>query len=148
MTIFGLPLILFEVGVEDVGDAEFLRDKEVAGNLITVHGTDSATGDAVTTVPATGKTFFIFAASVNITSIDVVTTHETRAELQNDGAIMDSASIFSSATSDLPTLPKVDFIIVSDSLVGNGSKAYSIDVITNPQSDVVRGTIEGWIEDT
>ncbi len=147
MSIFGLPLILFQVGVdEDVGDAEFLRDKEVAGDLITVSGSSTGTGDAVAFIPATGKTFFIYASAVDFTSINLV-FHENIVELQNNGAIRDTASI--SVDNDGTITPtKVHFIILSDSLVGDAVKSYSIDIITSSQSDLIKGTIEGWIENT
>lgn len=148
MSIFGLPLILFQVGVdEDVGDAEFLRDKEVAGDLINVFGTSLGTGDAVAFVPASGKTFFIYASSVNFTSI-AASQHENIVELQNDGTIRDAVNLFIDDSPGLLSNTKPSFIILSDSLVGDGIKAYSIDVISNPNSDLIKGTIEGWIENT
>ncbi len=132
-----------------LSDLEFLRQKELDGDLIKITGTNSGTGDTVSYVPVTGKTFFLISASLTVESVDpFATQHSVRVELQNDGTTRDGWFHYhDNSPSELSSL-KNDFNMIGDSLVGDSAKAYSIDIISNSFSETIRGTIVGWIEDT
>ncbi len=124
---------------------EFLRDKELAGDLVT--STGLITGAAPLTVafitPAAGKTFFI-AKSSHVFSGNVVGGGIIESELQNDGTVKD----IKRAKVDNVDTVFIDGTIVGDSLVGDGVKTYRIQKTVGIANLDVAATLMGWIQDT
>lgn len=140
---------LMQYGVTS-GDIEFLRRKELDGNLIIATSSNSATGDAASYVPATGKTFFLYAAKFTVGTFFAEGSNPV-CELQNDGTNVETGVIVGNTDTAVGRSianPTYNFIIKGDSLVGDGAKAYTIDIISNAASVTIYGTIIGWLEDT
>jgi len=146
MSIFGLPLILFKVEAEDVGDLEFLRDKQVAGNLLKATATDDAPSPITiaSITPANGKTFFISDSYITVVNQGGASDNAI-AELQNDGVTVDlkRCRLFNNTSFSFG-----HGAIKSDSLIGDGVKVYRIQKTLGLSGFSVIATIQGWIEDT
>jgi len=67
MSIFGLPDLLHQVGV-DVGDLEYIEGKVLAGNYFQESGDINASGNTIEFVVPTGKTAFLIEAGFKLTS--------------------------------------------------------------------------------
>jgi len=133
-------------GGGSLGDLEFLRGKQVAGDLIIAAGNTAAaaTTDVVTVTPAAGKTFFI-ADYNSIIENSTGGAISAQVNLKNDGTIKDSRSCTILLTVSFQTGVAT---IRGDSLVGDGAKVYKIDKTEGGASVEVWSTITGWIEDT
>ncbi len=168
MSIFGLPLILFEAG-EEMGDIEFIRDKSLAGDWISVTGAIDAINDTIEYVPASGKTFFLYEAKIVIGSfkqatgggIATVSNSAVRADLLIDTVVKDKTMIGVSSENDpygsggiggkasgagFGNFGNGKFIAQGLFLVGNASKKVEIKN-TQDNGDAV-ATLSGWIETT
>lgn len=141
------------------GDLEFLRNREKDGDLVTaISGLISATGVAVSFVPASGKTFYLLAARiVRVAGIDLTGNVEwnCQAEVRFDTAIKDYMGWSGSTEEGAGEGPGAGWggdshsIVVGKSLIGDAVKAVDINVIawvSTPQRG--RATIIGWLEDT
>jgi len=135
-------------GGASMGDLEFLRDKELSGDLITLFGkTTLATPVTLAAViPAVGKTFFVSNGKMSITGNGSGVTQQ-KIELQNDGTTMQITEInFDTLNDDFSMVEPL--FIKSDSLVGDGVKEYRIQKVTGAASPTCIGVLEGWIQDT
>lgn len=130
--------------VAGLGDLEFLRDKQLAGDLIVATGTTLAAAPVTVTsiIPASGKTFFI--ANSNYVHEGGGTTDETETQLQNDGVVKDIKRTTLANARDL----FIDGVVIGDSLVGDGAKIYRIQKTVGLAATNTSGTILGWIQDT
>ena len=132
----------------------FLRKKQLSGDLIIVKGSAASVTDICAYTPATGKTFFLYRASVFTKALaNSGATYDWLAELQNDSIVKDyfggagTSNYQNYVTSSANVHPKNESVIQGDSLIGNSTKKYRLylSVVT---SATVYGTIIGWIENT
>jgi len=140
-----------------LADLEFLRQKELDGDLITVTGTFSGTGVAVTFEPATGKTFFLIAARVTrVSGADFGGSVQwnCRAEVRSDAVILDRMGWSGSTEEGAGEGPGVGWggdshsQVAGKSLVGNSVKDFDINIGTLSTGQVGLAALYGWIEDT
>jgi hypothetical protein len=129
-------------------DIEFLRKKSLLGDLIIVNGTRTGTiGEICSYTPATGKTFFLYAAKITRNALGGASINTARAQLKNDITIVDYFETIDVATGG--AWLSESSIIKGDKLVGNGAKKYLLDLtVLSTVTVVVKGTIIGWIENT
>lgn len=128
-----------------LSDLEFLRDKSLAGDLITVNGTTGAVAPVtvLSIIPAINKTFFI--VSHTFTMNNRTTTDVINLKLQNDGVDKDDVVIQHLAQATTVIEGKR---IVGDLLIGDGVRAYRIQKSTGAVNHIAMGTVMGWIQDT
>ena len=116
-----------------LGDLEFLRDKELAGDLLSDSGITSSAGVTIASItPASGKTLFLVSAtgssgagsSQRILRVDGVTIEEPLTDLAGG---------------------TTNFGALVLSLVGDGVKIMDVFNISAVQGV---GFIEGWIQNT
>lgn len=137
MSIFGLPLILFEVGV-DVGDLEFIEGKVLAGDYFQVSGDIDTLASTISFVVPNGRTAFMIEAKIipNNTSGN----NRITAALKIDGTTKDEAEIFRFQAQQLGSTNfggsgfglaenTGKFNVLGLSLVGNGVKTIVIENI-------------------
>ncbi|MCH7697003.1 MAG: hypothetical protein IIB73_12085 [Proteobacteria bacterium] len=67
MSIFGLPDLLHQVGV-DMGDLEYIEGKVLASNYFQVSGDIDALNDTIEFIPASGKTAFMIEAKISMST--------------------------------------------------------------------------------
>ena len=117
-------------------DLEFLKEISDFGEVIIRSGNRSTTGTAVSFVVPDGKTFYFISGFFQIS-----TQTSGSIRLQNDGVtredyvgIAGTVEAFRGAW-QLPT----------DSLIGDGVKAYTIDVTAGAGTNRIGGSIVGYI---
>jgi len=131
-----------------MGDLEFLRDKELAGDIVTATGLNNAVAPVTVTsiTPAAGKTFFLVKATGYI-GTNAAVLSAVQVDIENDGTAKESFdSIIPPLAVNIPS--QIDFGLVADSLVGDGAKIYRIQKVQGIVLVYVSGMIEGWIQDT
>ena len=136
---------LFERG-RRVSDIEFMSVKQFEGKLKKAEGSATGTGTIVSITPATGKTFYLAGAHVQQVATGAVAAYSWHAELKNDTTVVDNVGAQGSATTTLTALPQI-FQLKGDSLVGNSSKTYSINIQANSDSLQLEAMIYGYEED-
>ena len=119
----------------DLPDIAFMRRLSIQGRMRYFQGQVSGAGDIVSFTPANGETFFFLTASVNAETVSA------DIEVLNDGMSRWLQNVHSAVVN----LYSINIGI--DSLVGDGSKAYSIT------SDGFGGALTnasmiGWVENT
>ena len=165
-----LPWVFYQEIIEDadMGDLEFLRDKELAGDLIHIISSEfTANADQITFVPASGKTFFhiksklypvvntIITGAVGSTT----TTSNRRADVEltfdsvlKDALTHDMETTFGSnegaATRSQGNAGQTGQYETNifESMVGDGIK--SIKLTSTNNSGTYRVSLLGWIQDT
>lgn len=146
----GLPLILFQVGgKKKLSDTEFMAIKTFEGKMIKnafeINVPSTTTTIVATIIPANGKTFYHY--KTNQIIIDVIINDSFISRLLNNGVFVDAigGNTSSSVISPLFT----NYTTVSDSMIGNGSIAYTLESFTDESVSVnTKGILQGWIEDT
>lgn len=141
---------------ERLSDLEFLRQKMLSGDLVSVTGNATA-GEIISYVPATGKTFFHISSEIFDASIvgGSGTYRVVIADVKNDVTTIDTmGGSFGQHYSYQATnyggggVSKGKSTIPSK-LVGNSSKKFSVNILSNGSSaGTIYATITGWIEDT
>jgi len=129
-----------------LSDLEFLRDKQLAGDLIIAGGltTGIAPNTCYSVIPANGKTFFMVHANVLI-QIDNATNSICGLELQNDLTVVDPRN---TSVLGLSSLVIDSLGSPGDSLVGDGVKLYRLQKTVGANFVRMSGHMEGWIQDT
>ncbi len=169
MSIIGLPLILFEAGA-DLGDLEFQRDLELAGDLVHLLSSEfTGNADQITFVPANGDTFFhimskLYPVTNSIamaTANNSVTTTNRRAdvELTFDSSLKDVLTHdFESVNGTVPNSGTVRSgagsagkagqyeTNIIESMVGDGIK--SIKLTSTNNVGTYRVSLRGWVQTT
>lgn len=133
------------VSAAGLGDLEFLRDKELAGDLIISTGTTTAAAPITITsiIPAVGKTFFI-ASSAHVHADNNVGPEVIESTLQNNGVNKDIKTNTVGNTNQLFLMG----VVAGDSLVGDGAIVYRIQKTVGAIGTKISATITGWIQDT
>lgn len=151
MSIFGLPLIMFQVpsGV-DMGDLEFIQTKVDAGNYFQVSGDINTINDTIEFVVPSGKTAYMIEAKITMNTNPSIlmpeggesngTNDQVVADLKIDGVQKSKAKIGaqagarnlasgSSSSQGAGLAPHGDspFNVLGLSLVGNGVKVIEIE---------------------
>jgi len=129
-----------------LSDIEFMSVKQFEGKLKKVQGAATATGTITSFTPATGKTFYLAGAQIQMIGNTPTTDWNWNAELKNDTTVVDVVGSSGSAAFATYALP-LKFELKGDSLVGNSSKTYSINVVSNSDSVNLEAMIYGYIED-
>jgi len=127
-----------------LGDLEFLRDKELAGDMILSNVAKTVIGVGASIIPAIGKTFFHVKSHLSPVGI---ASNNTRAELRNDGTRID-AMAYSSNNAVPDSTPGDSKVGVADSLIGDGAKAFDINIISLTGAPTINTSMQGWIQDT
>ncbi len=143
-----------------MGDLEFLRDKENAGDMIKLTSSFTNVGVTISYIPPIGKTFFLISARV-IRIAGVLSTSDRQwnceANIKSDIDIIDRLGWSGSTEESAGEGPGAGWggdsktVILSASLIGNGVKEFTIDIITlTSTADGHKGiaTLTGWIEDS
>jgi hypothetical protein len=154
-------------GAGSLSDIEFVRQKALDGDWITVTGAINALNDTIEYQPATGKTFFLYSAKIvmnaNLAAVasfnaTQTATDLTTAELKIDTVTVDTAHIgFSEKVSSSSpggagggggygVNSESHFDCLGQSLVGDSSKVVEIENVLDSGS--ATATLSGWIEDT
>lgn len=150
-----------------VSDLQFIRQKAIDGDWITVTGAINAVNDTIEYIPANGKTFFLYDASIvmnanpgAVGNINATTssTDQTVAALKVDTVTKDTAKI-GMATRAGASAPnnagsgsgfglqsKCHFNTLGLILVGDGIKKVEVENILDGGS--ADANLSGWIEDT
>lgn len=128
-----------------MGDLEFLRDKQLSGDLVSSTGTILAAAPATicSITPAIGKTFFL----INVEQFfvdDGGGSNMMTTEIQNNGVNKQTSIIRAPNYTSF----RVPSAIKGDSLIGNGIKIYRIQKIIGVVNTRVTATMQGWIQDT
>lgn len=169
MSIFGLPLILFQVpsGV-DMGDLEFIEGKVLAGDYFQVSDNIDALNDLIEFEPATGKTAFLIEAKIspktnisiptNAFGSSVTISDQVIADLIIDAVVKDKTGIGgsgnawggngtgASGSGARSHTPNGQFNVLGLSLVGNSSKKIQIKNVLDAGSAFA--TMSGYLIDT
>lgn len=168
MSIFGLPLILFQVGEISLSDLQFIQDRIDAGEWLESHGAINSIGNKITIIPASGKTLYMFRAKIIITGHvtpanstengSTTTKNEVEAEFKVNGIQKDTANTgFSSKTDGGAAAGRATsnaygqtgdgkFDVLGLSLIGDGIKEVAIEnTVDDGNADA---TMSGWIKTT
>lgn len=150
-----------------MGDIEFIRQKTLDSNWITVTGAIDAVTNEITYTPASGKTFFLYEAKITMNKNNIAVgsfnatqtiTDQTTAELKIDNVTVDtghiglSEKVSSSAPSNagggggFGLNSESRFLCQGQYLVGDAAKNISIENVDDDGS--CTATMTGWIEDT
>lgn len=133
-------------GAASLGDLEFLRDKELSGDILKASATGTTIGVLTSIIPAAGKTFFYLGYQVNPESgTQQGSIHRVRnnavircgTTMKNGGGAANSQT-----NSDNGDGMKIDV------LVGDGVLVYDIHVFRIDTGSAIRGFLHGWIQDT
>lgn len=127
-----------------LGDLEFLRGKQLAGDLLTSTGSTSAVGPVTITsiIPANLKTFYL--AKSRLTTAEKGAAGPIVCQTQNDGVNKEEFSI--EITVDRTTEHAGQ--LAGDSLIGDGARIYRMQKVTGVNLISCNGFLEGWVEDT
>lgn len=132
--------------VAALGDIEFLRDKQLSGDLIILTGIGVAVAPTtvLSTTPASGKTYFVAKASYFIEN-NKGTAEEVDLETQNDGTVKDlkATKQLANATMNFGLSANI-----GDSMVGDGAIIYRVQKVTGAVNTGPHATLTGWIQDT
>jgi len=134
-----------------LGDLEFLRDKELAGDLVSSSIFSSAnspvTGAVI--IPAAGKTFFIAGHSSILINNTGSSRTEGRTLLENNTVTVyvDVAFLNGNGTDNVVHVGSPN-VIKGDSLVGDGAVEYRQRKTVGLANFNFATTIMGWIQDT
>lgn len=154
-----------------ISDLEFIRKKILSGDWITVTGAIDAITNEIAYTPATGKTFFLYQASISMktnptasstTSSNgtVVSNDQIVAALKVNTVVKDTVKIgmaTQASARDYSTsagagdgsgfgVSSKSYFTWHGSLVGDGAKKVTIENILDDGSAIA--TLEGWIENT
>lgn len=134
---------------------EFLREKELEGNLVTLTAVKSSTtGVKITYTVPSGKTFFLLKASFCIVDQPGATLlGALEVVLKMNAVIIDTmgnggGSNTVSASGSAANIFKTETSIIGKSLVGDGTKTVVVEVIANAIANNLVPTLLGWVEDT
>ena len=117
----------------DLPDLTFLRALSVQGRLVFLQGELTGTAQADIT-PPTGQTFFFFKGYF----LNRSTANQSDLEIQNDGNVRWAARLLAGNNN-------IEEISFMDSLVGNGTKTFTISHIN---TGIMQFSIYGWNENT
>lgn len=101
MSIFGLPLILYQVpSGDDMGDLEFIQEKVLEGNYFQVSGDIDTLADTIEYIVPNGFTAFLIEAKIISTghTSGGTTKNMVGAELKVDGVIKDTTNVGTATT--------------------------------------------------
>ena len=123
---------------------EKLAVEMIAGNgsIIKTDRTGS-TGVLGSIVPAIGKTFILYGASVSVRGI--ASANAVQFDLRNDGTIRESLK--GNVITGIERFNE-KFLTTGDALIGDGVKAYDINVSATDANYQLSTTIEGYVQDT
>jgi len=134
-------------GVAGLGDLEFLRDKELAGDLLTATNSRTSIGTNAVIIPASGKTFFFVTAGVAYH--ENALNAQSSTEIQNNTVRIDFLIIASDDAAGNEGGNRVDRTSVQgNSLVGNGVLEFRHEIIATATTNIILSMIQGWIQDT
>ena len=121
--------------VDSTTDLAFLKQIHDGVRLITSEGSRSTDGEMASIVPLNGETFYLLGGKYQIQ-----TTGGGRMELNNDGVIRERYN------AEINDIVKGAWVITTDSLRGNGTKAYTVDLFNESGTTAVSGSIFGYVQ--
>ncbi len=116
-------------------DQVFLKRIHDEGRFRTSEGARSTDGIMASIVPLNGETFYLLGGKFQLQ-----TTGGGRIELNNDGVIRERYG------AEINGIVKGAWVITTDSLIGDGIKAYTVDLTNESGASAVSGSIFGYIE--
>jgi len=167
MSIFGLPLIMYQVpSAVDMGDLEFIQTKVLAGDYFQVSGAINVVNDTIEFIVPNLKTAFLIEAKITIPLNPTISitiggggrTDMVTADLKIDGAIKSKAQIGVSGQAAISagddagggagfgTQSESRFNVLGLSLVGNGVKVIEIENVIDDGSAFAE--MSGYLIDT
>ncbi len=174
MSIFGLPLIMYQVPEvdDDMGDLEFIQTKVLAGDYFQESGDINAITNTIEFIVPNGKTAFMIEAKIIITthpSLAVTGTGQAtsqqknvvQAQLKIDSVVKDTTNIGTQSMSDTRTgvnsaiiriasgngsLGDGKFNVLGLSLIGDGVKV--IEIENTIDDGAAFATLSGYLIDT
>ena len=157
-----LPNILFQVGVVDMGDLEFIQEKVIAGDYFQVSGNIDALNDTIEFIVPNGKTAFMIEAKIMtptiLPALDAPTDdrNSVMASLKLDSIEKDRTitgfthQIGGSGNADnanaMVQVSDGRFNVLGLSLVGDGIKKIEIENIEDEGTAVA--VMSGYLIDT
>jgi len=166
MSIFGLPDLMHQVGVVDMGDLEFIQTKVLAGDYFQVSGNINTLNDTIEFIVPSVKTAFLIEAKIVITthvtpasrtasSGTTTTKDQVAADLKIDSVIKDKTNMgFSSVAANaigsvftsnnaIGDIGDGKFNVLGLSLVGNGIK--KIEIVNTLDDGSAFATMSGYL---
>ena len=116
-------------------DQAFLKTIHDEGRFRIDEGARSTDGTMASIIPLNGETFYLLGGKYQIQ-----TTGGGRIELNNDGVIRERYG------AEINGIVKGAWVITTDSLIGDGIKAYTVDLTNESGASAVSGSIFGYIE--
>jgi len=148
MSIFGLPLIMFQSIGDDVGDLEYIEGKVVSGDYFQVSGDINNPGNKIEFIVPSGKTAFLIEAKITISTninissdlnTNITTNNQIIADLKIDNIQKSKAKIGISANVNISSAANAGggagvsmgssskFNVLGLSLIGDGVKKIEIE---------------------
>lgn len=142
MSIFGLPLILFQVGKKGrkLSDTEFLSIKEFDGKIVTNTGVRTTVGDIVSLTANIGKDMYL--ASAKITLLGVGGNIETaNIVLKINGVIIEQTDL----GADIATFP---YQFQTKGVKVLAGQIIKLEILSVSLTPLVYGNLQCFEEDT
>lgn len=127
-----------------LGDLEFLRDKELSGDLILSQSLLVGSGVGASVTPASGKTFFFVKANL---SFDDESGTTVVADVRNNAVIIDTMA-YRFVVGAPVSSPSESHVGVGDSLVGDGVLVYDVNITNFGGAIGANTAMQGWIQNT
>jgi len=136
-----------QVATAGTSDLEFLRDKELSGDIQKQQGTRNSTGVIVSFTPAIGVTYFFLSASVGAQS---PTARFYSLQVRNNAVIRDHMVLKiagAGATGDQNTNADNSHQRI-DRLIGDGALIYDLNINLISGATECNACMEGWTQTT
>jgi len=164
MSIFGLPLVMFQIPGDDMGDLEYIEGKVLSGDYFQVSGDINNLNDTIEFTVPSGKTAFLIEAKIvpkghsdppptTTTPFNTIIDNRVQAELiidsitkdvANVGTVMNSVGFsVGVGASGTGNQNKDKFNVLGLSLVGNNVK--KIEIKNSLDNGSALATMSGYL---
>ncbi len=121
---------------QPLGDSQFFQKLADEGRLVIVNNQKNNPSTVVEVIPNQGETFYLMSALFNINSANINTI-----ELRNGDTVRETINTLAD------TVERGNFQLPFDSLIGDGTKSYSIEwTVEGAGSNTVDATLIGYIK--
>lgn len=133
-----------------LSDIEFMSIKKFDGKFVDSEGSLTGIGTLTSITPASGKTFYLAEAKVETEATGAVITVAMRAEVQNDGVVVDELyrNFTGSGAGAGGSLGQEYSAAQGESLDGDGVKVFRIEFVHDTSVNLAHGYLKGYLEDT
>ena len=120
-------------------DLQFIKNIHDEGRFVLVQGARTTDGTVCSIIPANGTTFYLLGAS---TSMEVI-TGTGKANLERNGELREKHIAIGNNTNT-----SFNFGLRFDSMIGNGTKAYTIEFTEGAGNVKINATLYGYFANT